>query len=65
MGERIQDPLAADPHGVDVVRVVRVTFNRGRGVQGDPIREVEQWWTTDGHFIGERSGGRSYGKGEG
>lgn len=41
------------PREVDVVQVIRVVAARGRGVAGDPIREVTQYWSDDGELLAE------------
>ena len=40
---------------VQVIRVIRTTLERrGKGVVGDPIRRIEQFWTLDGYLLAER-----------
>lgn len=45
------------PPGPDVVRTIAITettlTRRGRGVEGDPIRIVTQYWSIDGQFLAE------------
>lgn len=38
---------------VKVVEVVQVIAQVGAGTEGDPVRDVITFWTTDGRFIGE------------
>lgn len=38
---------------VKVVEVVQVIAQVGTGTEGDPVRDVITFWTTDGRFIGE------------
>lgn len=42
---------------VEVIEVVRTTLvRRGRGVEGDPVRRVTQYWTIDGDLLAEVDG---------
>jgi hypothetical protein len=34
---------------VERVTVTKITFVRGSGSEGDPVREVVAWWTDDNH----------------
>lgn len=36
-----------------LVVLIEVDEKRGKGVEGDPVRLVRQWWTTDGTFVVE------------
>ena len=38
---------------LSTIEVVRVVVRRGGGVDSDPIRFVEQFWTRDGRLVGE------------
>lgn len=38
---------------VKLVQVVRVDTKCGTGTERDPVREIIQFWTTDGKKIGE------------
>lgn len=39
---------------VEVIQVVRTRLRtRGEGVQGDPIRAIEQFWSLDGELLAE------------
>lgn len=35
------------------IRVTEVVYSGGAGVEDDPYRVVTQWWTLDGHKLGE------------
>lgn len=36
-----------------LVNVIEIVFNRGKGIPGDPVREVRQYWSTDGQLLAE------------
>lgn len=42
------------PDSVKVIRVVEVKAKRGMGIEGDPVREITQYWDMDGNFLAER-----------
>ena len=38
----------------ELIQVIRTSLTtRGKGVDGDPIRRVTQFWTTDGELLAE------------
>lgn len=40
--------------GCEVIQVIRTTLTkRGKGVEGDPVRTIEQYWTLDGKLLWE------------
>lgn len=42
------------PRSVEVVKLIQVCALRGAGVDGDPVREVVQYWSLDGKLVAER-----------
>jgi hypothetical protein len=39
---------------VEVIQVVRTNLERrGKGVDGDPVRRIEQFWSLDGRLLAE------------
>lgn len=42
------------PNSVKVISVIEVKAKRGFGIKGDPVREITQYWGTDGNFLAER-----------
>lgn len=42
------------PNSVKVTKVIEVKTNKGLGIDGDPIREVIQYWDMDGNFLAEK-----------
>lgn len=36
------------PDSVKVISVVEVKAKRGMGIEGDPVREITQYWDMDG-----------------
>ena len=42
------------PDSVKVISVVEVKAKRGMGIEGDPVREITQYWDMDGNFLAER-----------
>ena len=42
------------PDSVKVISVVEVKAKRGMGIEGDPVREITQYWYMDGNFLAER-----------
>ena len=46
------------PRSVRVVEVVRVEAARGKGIPGDPIRVVTQFWDFDGNLLAEHDPSR-------
>ena len=45
------------PDSVKVISVVEVKAKRGMGIEGDPVREITQYWDMDGNFLAERDDG--------
>jgi hypothetical protein len=45
------------PRSVKVIRVIEVVAIRGAGVEGDPVREVRQYWSLDGVMLAEKDKG--------
>lgn len=38
----------------EVISVIRTTIRRrGKGIDGDPVRIITEYWTTDGKFLCE------------
>jgi hypothetical protein len=37
-----------------IIEVIQTVSNRGRGVEGDPVREVIQYWTKEGVLLFEK-----------
>lgn len=50
MGERSY----RTPRSARIIEVIETVANRGAGVEGDPVRDVTQYWTKDGDFLAER-----------
>ena len=42
-----------------LIQVIEVERNRGRGVDGDPVRTVTQYWSVDGVLLAEKDPGPS------
>ena len=42
------------PNSVKVISVIEVKTKRGFGIKGDPVREITQYWDTEGNFLAER-----------
>ena len=42
------------PNGVKVISVIEVKAKKGMGIDGDPVREITQYWDMDGNFLAER-----------
>lgn len=42
------------PNGVKVISVIEVNAKKGMGIEGDPVREITQYWDMDGNFLAER-----------
>ena len=42
------------PNGVKVISVIEVKAKKGMGIEGDPVREITQYWDMDGNFWAER-----------
>ena len=40
------------PDSVKVISVVEVKAKRGMGIEGDPVREITQYWDMDGKHKG-------------
>lgn len=39
---------------VEVIRVIRTNLvHRGKGVEGDPVRRITQYWDMDGNLLWE------------
>jgi hypothetical protein len=36
-----------------LVTLIAITANRGKGIEGDPIRNVTQFYTIDGRLVAE------------
>lgn len=36
-----------------LIEVIEVITTRGKGVQGDPVREVRQYWSKEGELLAE------------
>lgn len=52
LGFTIPRPTRID--AVEIVRLVRIAFTRGLGLEDDPVRLVTQWWTEEGELIKEQ-----------
>jgi hypothetical protein len=37
-----------------LIQVIEVDERRGKGIEGDPVRVVLQYWSTDGVLLAER-----------
>lgn len=47
------EPMNMD--GVRAIAVIETTITRrGKGVEGDPIRLITQYWSMDGQLLAER-----------
>ena len=57
-GKHMDETEGARPRGVDhaeVVPVVHTVSIRGTGItQDDPVRQVHQYWSTDGELLAEK-----------
>ena len=42
------------PSKVELIEVIHTVALRGAGVHGDPIRNVDQYWSKDGKLLAER-----------
>lgn len=42
------------PTEVRVINVIEVKAKKGLGIEGDPVREITQYWDADGNFLAER-----------
>lgn len=42
------------PESVQVIQVVHTIATRGAGIEGDPVRQVDQYWSFDGSLLAER-----------
>lgn len=42
------------PNSVKLISVIEVKAKRGLGIEGDPVREITQYWDKDGNFLAER-----------
>lgn len=42
------------PNSVRLISVIEVKAKRGLGIEGDPVREITQYWDKDGNFLAER-----------
>lgn len=40
----------------EVIKVIHTVALCGEGVEGDPIREVVQYWSLDGELLAEQDG---------
>jgi hypothetical protein len=36
-----------------VIQVIETVSNRGKGIVGDPVRNIKQYWTFDGDLLAE------------
>jgi hypothetical protein len=44
----------ANVRNVNVIQMIEVIFTRGAGVEGDPVREIIQYWKMDGTLLVEK-----------
>lgn len=42
------------PSKAELIEVIHTIACRGAGVHGDPIRNVDQYWSKDGKLLAER-----------
>ena len=42
------------PNSVKVISTIEVKTNRGFGIEGDPVREITQYWDMDGNLLAEK-----------
>lgn len=41
------------PTSVEMMQVIKVTAKKGLGIEGDPVREIVQYWDTEGNLLAE------------
>ena len=41
------------PKSVEMMQVIKVTAEKGTGIEGDPVREIIQYWDTEGNLLAE------------
>lgn len=39
---------------VEIVELIKITFKRGKGTEGDPVRVVTQYWNKENVLIFEK-----------
>lgn len=54
--DKIVTLAEADINSVEMVTLIKVEFNRGAGIKGDPVRRIVQYWTTEGKLLVEKDG---------
>lgn len=42
------------PNSAKIISVIEVKAKRGLGIEGDPVREITQYWDMEGNFLAER-----------
>ncbi|WP_132139803.1 hypothetical protein [Limosilactobacillus reuteri] len=42
------------PSKAELIEVIHTVATRGKGVHGDPIRNVDQYWSKDGELLAEK-----------
>lgn len=42
------------PSKAELIEVIHTVATRGKGVHGDPIRNVDQYWSKDGKLLAEK-----------
>ncbi|MEY8295024.1 hypothetical protein [Limosilactobacillus caviae] len=42
------------PSKAELIEVIHTVATRGKGVYGDPIRNVDQYWSKDGKLLAEK-----------
>ena len=42
------------PNSAKIISVIEVKAKRGLGIEGDPVREITQYWDADGNYLAER-----------
>ena len=53
LAQWMANPSMSD-YNAEVIQVIRTYLTtRGKGVDGDPIRRITQYWTTDGQLLAE------------
>ena len=45
------------PSKAELIEVIHTVATRGKGVHGDPIRNVDQYWSKDGKLLAEQKKG--------
>ena len=41
------------PTSVEMMQVIKVTAKKGLGIEGAPVREIVQYWDTEGNLLAE------------